>query len=217
VVIACRVMRAELEAARGDDSSVEVIFLEQSLHRQPQELFQRLQQAIDQAATWAGELVLGYGLCAGGVAGLVAPRQGLVIPRVHDCISLFLGSRRAYEQAFARRAGTYYLTPGWVAEGKDPLGVLEEDYVPRVGRESAVWALREELKNYTHVAFIDTGVGDAEALRGRAEENASFLDKKCVEVRGALDLFRALLHGDLQGDQFVRVAPGERVELEDFL
>ena len=90
-------------------------------------LYEALQQAVDQVEPEVSEVVLAYGLCSNGVVGVIAPPQGLYIPRVHDCIALFLGSQAAYREAFQRRAGSYYLTPGWVAEQRDPLGMLEDD------------------------------------------------------------------------------------------
>jgi hypothetical protein len=178
-----------------------------------------LQQAIDAAGGAAGEtmgpVVLAYGLCSNGIVGLRAPRQGLAIPRVHDCIGLFLGSREAYDRAFQERCGTYYLTPGWVAEEKDPLGVLEHDYVPRVGRVEAEQALREELRHYTHVVLIDTGAADLAPLRARARENARFLGKAYEEVPGGRGYFQRILDGPLD-EGFVVLGPGERVTQEEF-
>ena len=58
-----------------------------------------------------------------------------------------MGSRAAYEKVFYEQPGTYYLTPGWVEERKDPLGYMESAYVPKMGREKAEWGIREELKN----------------------------------------------------------------------
>jgi len=38
VIIACRVMEPELEAARAGSQAVEIIYLEQGLHRTPKKL-----------------------------------------------------------------------------------------------------------------------------------------------------------------------------------
>ena len=40
-------------------------------------------------------ILLGYGLCSNGLVGLTARSIPLVIP-VHDCITLFLGSKEQY-------------------------------------------------------------------------------------------------------------------------
>lgn len=211
-------MRPELEAIDSQEHDVEFDFQEQNLHRTPELMGGVLQQAIENAARRTDSpIVLGYGLCSNGTVGLTAPEQGLVIPLVHDCISLFLGSREAYDKAFNARCGTYYLTPGWVATGKDPLGVLEEDYVPRVGRDDAEWALHEELKHYTHITLIDTGTGDIEALRSRALENTRFLNKEYEEVRGTGAFFERMVRGPYDDGDFLVVEPGETVVQDTFL
>ena len=53
VVIACRVMEPELEAVRAGSQAVEIIYLEQGLHRTPKKLPGMIQEQIDQAASYA--------------------------------------------------------------------------------------------------------------------------------------------------------------------
>ncbi len=122
VVIACRVMEPELtsvlsEGGAGDDVP-EIIYLDQVLHRTPGKLLSLVQEKIDKAAQTASRIVLGYGLCSNGVVGVTARQQGLIIPRCHDCIGLFLGSPARYQEIFHSKPGTYYLTPG-LAGGKE--------------------------------------------------------------------------------------------------
>lgn len=216
VLIACRVMEPELNRmlAEGGDEA-EILYIDQALHRTPTKLLDRLQEKIDQAALRASRIVLGYGLCSNGVVGVTARRQGLWIPRCHDCIALFLGSPSRYRELFEERPGTYYLTPGWIAEKKDPLGILEE-YVPRYGRETAQWVIEEELKHYTHIALIDTEVGVTEHVRARAVENAAFLKKQYHEIPGSLDYFRELLRGPYTEAKFLYLRPGEQFTQEMF-
>ena len=216
VVIACRVMEPELERAReetGDE--VEIVYLDQALHRTPAKLLGQLQERIDQAAQSASPIVLGYGLCSNGVVGVTARRQGLVIPRCHDCIALFLGSPARYQEVFRQKPGTYYLTPGWIAEKKDPLGILEEN-MAKFDRETAEWVMEEELKHYTHIALIDTGVGEMAPLRARAIENALVLKKQYEEIPGSLDYFRRLVCGPYGDDRFLCLEPGEAFTQEMF-
>jgi hypothetical protein len=209
VVIACRVMEPELTQVLAErEEQVELLYLDQALHRTPTKLLDQLQEKIDQVAATASRIVLGYGLCSNGVVGVAARQQGLLIPRCHDCIALFLGSPSRYQEVFREKPGTYYLTPGWIAEKKDPLGVLEE-YVPKYGRETAQWVMEEELKHYTHIALIDTGVEEMAPLRERAMENAAVLKKQYEEIPGSLAYFRELLHGPYAEEKFLRLRPGE--------
>lgn len=217
LVVACGSLRPELEAARTSDDDIDIVYLDQNLHRTPRRLTDALNETLAHVDPAVETVVLGYGLCSGGAAGVIAPAQGLVIPRVHDCIALFLGSRQAYQTQFAAHPGTYYLTPGWVAEKKDPLGYMETEYVPRMGRETAEWGLREELKHYRRLALINTGAGDIRSLRARARENADFLEKDLVELSGSREFFRKILYGPYDPEDFVIVGPGEKVSQKPFL
>lgn len=218
VVIACRVMEPELQQVLAEAEGaeqVEILYLDQALHRTPAKMLGQLQEKIDQVAAMAARIVLGYGLCSNGVVGVEARHQGLLIPRCHDCIALFLGSPARYDEIFHEKPGTYYLTPGWIAEKKDPLGILEENEA-RFGRETALWVMEEEFKHYTHISLIDTGIGDMAPHRARAMENAAFLKKQYEEIPGSLDYFRELIRGPCTEEKFRRLAPGEKFTQEMF-
>lgn len=217
VVIACRVMKTQIDDLLSEEDPIEVHYLDQNLHRTPEKMRHMIEEKIAEVAGYAAHIVLGYGLCSNGVVGTRADRQEICIPRVHDCIALMLGSRQAYHDAFNARAGTYYLTAGWVAEEKDPLGTLEKEYVPKMGREDAEWGLREELKHYTHIVLIGSKGDDTERLRKRARENADFLGMKYEEVEGSDVYFRKLLFGPYDPSDFVCVPPGEAIPQKPFL
>jgi hypothetical protein len=217
VVIACRVMEPEIEAARAGSQAVEIVYLEQGLHRTPKRLPELLQEQIDRAASHASAIILGYGLCSNGLVGVTARRQKLIVPRCHDCISLFLGSPARYEQVFNDHPGTYYLTPGWVKENRDPMGVYQVEYLPKYGKETALWAIRESLKNYTHIALINSGMAENEAVRRRALENAEFLNMAYIEIEGNLSYFEKILRGPYNSEDFLHLQPGETITQAMFL
>ena len=219
VVIACRVMEPELthvfSGERKDDEEVDIRYLDQTLHQTPGKILRLVQEEIDRVAQTAARIVLGYGLCSNGVVGVTARRQGLIIPRCHDCIALFLGSPERYQELFRSNAGTYYLTSGWIAKNYDPLGLIEEQ-IPRYGLETAWWVIEEELKNYSKIALIDTKAQAMAPLRARAMENATALHKQYVEIPGSLDYFRELINGPYTLERFLRLAPGATLTQEMF-
>ena len=209
-IIACGVIRAELEAAaKGTD--VKIHFLDQGLHETPKKMFSLIQEKLECIGTSVERVVLAYGLCAGGIKGIRAKRQELVVPRCHDCIALFLGSPEAYREAFRSRPGTYYLTPGWVDAKVDPLGIINDLYAPKYGIETAIKVMKEQLKHYTHIALIDTGVGNLEYLRARAEENCALLNKKYCELRGSPNYFKKLVNGPYLEEDFIVLSPESEV------
>jgi hypothetical protein len=217
VVIACRVMEPELERVRMGDPCVEMRYIDQGLHRTPQKMAAIVQGHVDEVAGSAGQVVIGYGLCSNGIVGVTARAQGLFVPQCHDCIALFLGSPEAYRKAFEAKPGTYYLTPGWIAEKKDPLGILQVEYTPKFGEETSLWVMEEELKHYTHIAFINTGFGNMESLRSRAQENAAFFKKAYEEIPGSLDYFVKLIRGPYEERDFFYLAPGQEITQEMYL
>ena len=217
-IVACRVMEPEFEAVRKNNEHVEILYLDQGLHRTPQKMAEQVQSLVDQAAKAADRIVLGYGLCSNGIVGVEARQQGLIVPRCHDCIAFFLGSPKAYQDDFNARPGTYYLTPGWIAERKDPLSIIRDEYEPRYGRETAEWIKREELKHYTHIVLINTGVAELEPLQKIARNNARFFDLEYVEIEGkSLEYFNKLVKGPYDSDEFIHLSPGDVVTQEMFL
>ena len=175
-VIACGVLAIDLKAiAKKLGIGVSMQFLPGGLHRSPSDLRKRLQDAIDVASSAnRGDMIaVGYGVCGLGTAGIHARNIPLAIPRVHDCIALFLGSDAAYQEQFAKYPGTYYTAAGWVEEQVLPKSMAAEapgcgpdcfDYetmVEKHGQENAD-AIRHFLdswqRNYKRAAFIDTGV-----------------------------------------------------------
>jgi hypothetical protein len=214
LVISCAIMKEELLHTQPD--GLPFVFLEQSLHRTPQKMKDAIQAEIDKAEGRAAErLVLGYGLCSNGIVGVRARSHPIIIPRVHDCITLFLGSRERYFAEHEKEPGTYYLTRGWIDEKKSPLGIYEE-YCQRYGKETAEWVIREELKNYTRIALVESEVGLAETHRSHAQENARFLNLRYEEIRGSLDYFRKMIQGPWDKD-FLVLTPGEEATQEMFL
>jgi len=213
-VIACQIMKEELLRSQGD--GVSFAFLEQSLHRTPQKMAPIIQEEIRKAEEGDGDfIVLGYGLCSNGILGVRSRRHPLVIPRVHDCISFFLGSGERYLEEHRKEPGTYYLTRGWIEEGKSPLGIFAE-YCQRFKKEMAEWAIREELKNYTRIAMVDTGIGLQEKHREHARENARFLNLKYEELTGSLDFFARMFQPPW-GREFIILQPGQEATQDLFL
>ncbi|MFO7840261.1 MAG: DUF1638 domain-containing protein [Desulfosalsimonadaceae bacterium] len=220
IVIACGVIEMELNALLAEapaDSDIALRYLDQQLHLTPEKMPDVIQNEISRVADEAAEIVLGYGLCCNGTVGVYAPEQNLYIPLVHDCVALLLGSRQAYQKAFRERAGTYYIIPGLVKKEKDPLGLLENEYVPRLGREDAEWGIHEELKHYSHIALIDTGISELEPLRRRAKENARFLGKEYAEIKGSSVYFRKILFGPYEEPDFLCLPPAAPVRQKPFL
>jgi hypothetical protein len=152
--IVCKALQREayLCAARSKHV-VDVVLMAQGLHEQPDRLREELQRALDTVADSAGRpydaLLLGYGLCSNGTAGLRC-RLPLVIPRAHDCITLLLGSKEAYKEYFDSHQGVYWYSAGWIEHSLQPGRERREktraEYIERFGEDNAEYLMEMEQK-----------------------------------------------------------------------
>ncbi|MCF8331363.1 MAG: DUF1638 domain-containing protein [Bacteroidales bacterium] len=216
-IIACGSIKAELENLHSGQDDIELKFMPQSLHRQPKKLTERLQTAINNAAHNTKMIVLGYGLCSNGTVGLKAPGTCLIIPKLHDCIGIYLGGIMHYYKLFQELPGTYYLTRNWIINQKDPLGLVNNEYTKRVGYDMAKEAMDTEIKNYKYIAFINNHTGDSDYYRNIAIENAQFFNKKFIEIEGSTVLLNKIINGPYKKKEFVILNPGEKSKQSHFL
>ena len=188
--------------------------LDFGLHLKPEDLKLALQDAIEEASRHADTILLGYGLCSMAVVGLKANGCTLVVPRVDDCIAIFLGSRDAYTAQASKEPGTYYLTKGWI-EVSDTLFDEYQKMVERYGKALAGRMMKLMLKNYTRLAYIDTGHQDQDKYQDYARMVAGQFQLRYEEIQGANTLVKKLLLGPWDGD-FVVAKPGQTITYADF-
>lgn len=204
-IIACGSIRSELENAREKSGiDVTLIFMPQNFHRKPEKMTPFLQERINRESEKGKMVILGYGLCSGGTAGLKAPEYGLVIPKIHDCISMYLGSNAEYKRIFKHYPGTYFLTRNWIDNQLDPKGLVNNEYTKRVGYEMAKEAMETELKNYKYIAYIDTTGSKTDKYRNIAKENARIFNKEFIELKGSDKFFISLLKGPYDNENFLK-------------
>ncbi len=229
--IACDVLaRPVYLAAARSPHIIDVSLQHFGLHLTPKKLRDSLQTAIDQAAD-AGTydaVVLGYGLCGKATDGLRAVGVPLVLPRAHDCITLFLGSRQRYDAEFQTCPGTYWYVQDFIERGESdeiPLSIgantsasadkVYADYVKKYGQDNADY-LMEVMSvwqsHYERAAYIDTGLGEEDTAAQRAQDDADQNGWRFERLASDLVLIRKLLNGDWDAD-FLTLSPGQQVKM----
>lgn len=211
-VIACATVIEEMLPYLPADVPYEV--LDFGLHLRPQDLKRALQDKIDEASQHADVILLGYGLCSMAVVGLRATSATLVVSRSDDCIAIFLGSCDAYKQQAHTEPGTYYLTKGWIEVGDSPFSEHEK-LVEKYGEAKAMRMMKLTLKNYTRLAFINTGDYNLESYRDYARRNSEKYGLRYEEIDGSPALVKKMIAGPWD-DEFVVVPPGETITYEMF-
>ena len=197
------------------------------LHNEPDKLRASLQAETDGASDAGYDaVVMGYGLCSLGTAGLVARDIPVVIARAHDCITHLLGSREAYQREFAEHPGTYYYSPGWIErkEGEVNQGGVSivqdeaakqryQEYVDLYGEDNAQYLMDQEsqwLAHYNRAAFINMGIGHIEHYREFTRAVAESHGWTYEELPGDTRLMDLLLRGDWDPAEFLIVQPGQK-------
>jgi hypothetical protein len=225
--IACEVLaRPVYLCAAHSPHIIDVELMKRGLHDQPVNLQTELQNLIDQKKDYDAVL-LGYGLCGKATAGIKAGNIPVVIPRAHDCITLFLGSRERYTYQFDTFPGTYWYAQDYVERddgsgaslsagaGTDDIRSVYDEYVAKYGQDNADY-LMEVMgawqKHYKRAAYIDMGIGDGKAVQEKARNIASRRGWTFDSLAGEMVLIRRLLYGDWN-DDFLVLQPGEKIEM----
>lgn len=226
-VVACEVLVREIcHLVAGSPHICDVTFLTQGYHDTVVAGRTHLQSLIDDPESSRYDaILLGYGLCNNLIAGLEARDVPLVVPKAHDCITLFLGSRERYDREFRSCPGTYWYTSGWL-EARTRRGGIDieqsgltlsaqyEELVRRYGEDNAAFlveALAAWTKNYERGALIRFDFDRVLDLDRRVRETCAERGWRYEELAGDLGLLRRWLAGEWSPHEFLVVPPGQRL------
>jgi len=212
-IIACEVMKEELLGIK-ENQDIEFEFISMGLHLHPKKLHRELQRLLDQAVGF-DKVILAFGLCGGAARDLKASDSPLIIPRVHDCIPVFLGSRKRYDQFSKEERGTFYLSCGWMITEKSILSEHQR-IVEKYGEKKAVRILSQMYNSYQRVLFIHTGCQEEEDSLRESRKIAELLALRHETVQGDSAYINKLVNGPWCQDEFIHIAPYETVQEEQF-
>lgn len=233
-VIACGVFEPYLNHLSAESPhEIKLKILDAGLHARPNDLRLILQAEIDEASRAGGidAVLLFYGLCGRGIAGLIARDTPVVIPRAHDCITLFLGSSEAYLRQFHKNPGTFYHTLGWIQKKINPknreaaqlyhnyekVGYDKHpefrDLESKFGAENArhIVAFMDRWKqHYTRAAYIEMGFPGEDAYVEFTSEMAKAFGWNHEVIPGDPTLLRTVMAGDWSDSRVLVLPPGSR-------
>lgn len=215
VILACEILEDEINEALAAAGNTDPIrWFDSSLHMFPQKLNQRLQEEIDllDAQGKAENILFSFGYCGNAVNGLVSKRSNLIIPRVNDCIDLFL--HKSQDISKIRTQGCYFLTRGWM---KSPFSIVNEydRYIERYGAARTKRIMDVMLAQYHYLTMIDTKSYPLDESIPAAKAAAEKLGLDLSHLDGSIDLLTKLFSAQWD-DDFLIIPAGTSITIDHF-
>jgi hypothetical protein len=229
-LISCEVFYREMcFAISQSPHQVDLEFLPKGLHDiETRLMLGRIQERIDSVdESMYHAIIFGYGLCNNGIEGLTARGIPLVVPRAHDCITVFLGSKERYLSYFNTNPGVYFKTSGWIERGTpgkefDQLSIQQKtgldlsyaELVKKYGEENARYLFEELSKykdRYHEFTYIEMGIEPDDRFERQTREDAEKAGWGFQKVSGDMSLITKLVNGDWNDAEFLVVNPGYRI------
>lgn len=212
VVVACETLKKELETAMAQGGHRRpVVWVESGLHAWPDKLRAKLQETLDALPPETTTVLLAFGFCGNSMVGIKAGPRTLVLPRVADCIPIFLGSTQKRQAA---GSDVYFLTEGYLT-GEQNIIREHAYYLGRYGEKRANRIAKAMMAHYKQFAVIDTGAFPVPPIVAEIEPYAGLLGIPVNVVPGDLAILRDLLPGPWDAERFLTVPPGGQIAFED--
>ncbi len=241
-LIACKSMSRELcYLSSLSQNNIDITFIRQGYHNAPDVLRQTLQNEIDSVESGRDPhtnelggngdkispyndedfdaILIGYGLCSNGIAGLHSQRHPLVIPRGHDCITFFLGSKERYLEYFNTLPGCFWYTASWIENADMPceascqrqISFYREKGYDEEDLEDFLEDMNGWTKSYQNAAYIKMPFFDNPEHQKFTKDAADFYHWNYTLLDGDLSLMQKFLNGQWDEETFLTVPPGSRV------
>ena len=229
--ICCDVFaRIACELVSKSPHIIDLEFIPMLSHVEPENLKRLIQEKIDNSTNNSDRvydvILLGFGLCGNAIIGLSSAIP-MIIPRAHDCCTIFMGSKDKFLASFSNSFSARWCTTG---------------YFERTRARNSSFSYAEQLENYKtskeylgYLEQYDEETADYlwETLHPKIESDESFyiridgheysdsyehyksdmeaLGIKLKVVDGDTAVLKALVDGNWDNDMFLTVPPGKSV------
>ncbi len=230
-LLGCKIFEREIASVTYNcKNMVDVSLIRQKIHETPKKLKELLQQEIDLIDANTDKhssdtsivdydaILLGYGLCTGVTMGLRSKKYPIVIPRVHDCVALFMGDKQMYKDYYFTHPGTFYSSPGFTEtayfkndrEDERLMAQCMRRYKGNEKLAKKAFAIEKSLTaTYERISYIKWDELDFPEYIERNRQTAEQKGWQLEVLHGSNSIFKKLVDGDWDEEHFLIVPPGK--------
>jgi hypothetical protein len=158
-------------------------------------------------------------LCSNGIEGLSSSKYPLIVPRGHDCVTFFLGSKERYRSLFdSKSGGIYWYTAGWcenvLMPGRQRKELEYRTYLEKYGEENAEYLMEMEQKwynDYKAAVYVGNENDGFPDYSGETRDAAEFLGWEFIQENADLSLLQDLMDGNWDNSRYLVVPPGKKI------
>ncbi|HHW30296.1 MAG TPA: DUF1638 domain-containing protein [Clostridiaceae bacterium] len=227
-LICCEVfMRIVCMEIATTSNTIDPEFTKLGAHENPDSLRDIIQEKIDSIREEDGydAVLLGYGLCGNAALRLKAGSVPLVIPRAHDCCTIFLGSKDRFLEHFKDRLSASWSSAGYAERSTEYLRETDtgkflgldrsyQELVEQYGEDNAryIWDILHP-ENYQKDDLIYIRIPEFESLGylEKLKEKASQEGRNVQVLEGDTRLIKKLINGQWDEEEFLLVPPGRSI------
>ena len=193
-------------------SMPQIIYMDSKYHNTPEKLNLKLQEIIDENKEYE-TITLLYGQCGSAVLGLKSDYSKLILPKVSDCISLYLGGDEKRKK-LKKSERTYFFTKRYIENDNSLYNEIIK-MKEKFGDKKAIKMYRMMMDNYEYIRIINTNAYDVEDIMGKIQSLCDELDLSYEIVEGDLSIMEKALLGVVDKG-FVVKDRGETISSKDF-
>jgi len=194
-------------------------------HEKPDVLRADLQARINASPARGYDLLLLlYGLCGNATVGLTSPVK-MIIPRIHDCCAMFVGSKGKFMQEFGNNPSMRWCTsgyyersrlgnaPGWHPSRNRETYAEYRSLVEKYGEDNAqyIWDTMHPEIETPEAAYIriegHEQPGHENSFKALVEEQ----DKTLRVIQGSTAYLQAMINGPWDDEIFLTINPGQEI------
>lgn len=118
-IISCKIFKPYIESLKLE---LDISYIAIEGHNYPKRLSKQIQSEIDKCINYE-KIILLYGLCGNAILNIKARDIPVLVVRVHDCLSILLGSKERFTKLFKDR-----LSAGWSCYSLEGRNISFEGY-----------------------------------------------------------------------------------------